>query len=142
MRVLLASPLHANTRSDRCFPGQDRLATEFGCTRVRVMQFVKELQALGLIKVTRRGQGKTKYLRASLSCEVEEAGLTLTVRAQIILGQCSLRNLRNGGMVAMNNDWTKIYRKHAAEWIALADDEVTVIASGASAREALERSLQ
>jgi len=59
MRVLLASPLHANTRSDRCFPGQDRLATEFGCTRVRVMQFVKELQALGLIKVTRRGQGKT-----------------------------------------------------------------------------------
>ena len=42
----------------------------------------------------------------------------------------------------MNNDWTKIYRKHAGEWIALADDEVTVIASGASAREALERSLQ
>lgn len=49
--------------NDFCFPGQERLAEEIGCTRVRVTQFVKELQEQGLVEVTRRGQGKTNVYR-------------------------------------------------------------------------------
>ncbi len=36
-------------------------------------------------------------------------------------------------------DWTKIYKKHKGLWVALKKDEVTVIASGKTAREALEK---
>ena len=58
-RIVYAKFLQYAWHNDYCFPGQERLATELGCTRVRVTQFVKELQQLGLIEVTRRGQGKT-----------------------------------------------------------------------------------
>lgn len=34
-------------------------------------------------------------------------------------------------------DWTQIYKKYKGLWVALADDEVTVVASGKTAREAL-----
>ena len=30
----------------------------------------------------------------------------------------------------MSIDWTKIYKKYAGNWIALEDDEITVVASG------------
>lgn len=33
-------------------------------------------------------------------------------------------------------DWTKIYIKYKGLWVALQDDEITVIASGATAIEA------
>lgn len=36
-------------------------------------------------------------------------------------------------------DWTKIYKKYKGLWVALEDDEVTVIASGKTAKEALEK---
>lgn len=39
-------------------------------------------------------------------------------------------------MVAI--DWTKIYKKYKGLWVALKDDEQTVIGSGKTAREALE----
>lgn len=58
-RVVYAKFLQYAWHNDFCFPGQDRLAAELGCTRVRVTQFVKELQEQGLVEVTRRGQGKT-----------------------------------------------------------------------------------
>ena len=58
-RIVYAKFLQYAWHNDYCFPGQERLAQELGCTRVRVTQFVKELQQLGLIEVTRRGQGKT-----------------------------------------------------------------------------------
>ena len=35
-------------------------------------------------------------------------------------------------------DWTKIYEKHKGLWVALKSDEVTVIASGKTAKEAWE----
>lgn len=38
----------------------------------------------------------------------------------------------------MTKDWTKIYQKYKGLWIALQEDEETVIASGESARKALE----
>ena len=34
-------------------------------------------------------------------------------------------------------DWTKIYKKYKGLWVALADDEVTVLAHGRTLKEAL-----
>ena len=45
--------------NDSCFPGQDRLAEDMGMSRSRVTEFVSELEKAGLIKIQRRGQGKT-----------------------------------------------------------------------------------
>lgn len=36
-------------------------------------------------------------------------------------------------------DWTKIYKKYKGLWVALKDDEKTVIASGKTAKEAWEK---
>ena len=33
-------------------------------------------------------------------------------------------------------DWTKIYKKYKGVWVALAEDERTVVGSGKTAREA------
>lgn len=35
-------------------------------------------------------------------------------------------------------DWTKIYKKYKGLWVALKDDETTVVASGKTAKEALD----
>jgi hypothetical protein len=45
--------------NDFCFPGQDRLAKDIGMSVGSVNAFIKELEAAGLIEITRRGQGKT-----------------------------------------------------------------------------------
>jgi hypothetical protein len=36
-------------------------------------------------------------------------------------------------------DWTKIYKKYRGLWVALLDDEQTVVGSGKTAKEAWER---
>ena len=36
-------------------------------------------------------------------------------------------------------DWTKIYKEYKGLWVALKDDEKTVIASGKTAREAWDK---
>lgn len=36
-------------------------------------------------------------------------------------------------------DWTKIYKKYKGQWVTLADDELTVLSNGATAREAWEK---
>lgn len=36
-------------------------------------------------------------------------------------------------------DWTQIYEKYKGQWVALQDDEQTVISSGITAKEALEK---
>jgi len=36
-------------------------------------------------------------------------------------------------------NWTKIYKKYKGLWVALKDDEKTVIASGKTVKEALEK---
>ena len=36
-------------------------------------------------------------------------------------------------------DWTKIYKKYRGLWVALLDDEQTVVGSGKTAKEALEK---
>jgi hypothetical protein len=45
--------------NESCFPGQDRMASDMGLTRVRVTQLIGELETSGLITIQRRGQGKT-----------------------------------------------------------------------------------
>jgi hypothetical protein len=45
--------------NNRCFPGQERLAKDIGMSIGSVNGFIKELEACGLIEITRRGQGKT-----------------------------------------------------------------------------------
>ena len=39
-------------------------------------------------------------------------------------------------------DWTHIYKKYKGLWVALKDDEVTVISSGKSAKEAWDKALK
>ncbi len=39
----------------------------------------------------------------------------------------------------MAKDWTEIQKKYKGLWVALADDEETVLGSGKTAREALEQ---
>ena len=36
-------------------------------------------------------------------------------------------------------DWSKIYKKYKGRWVALADDELTVVGSGHTAKEALAK---
>lgn len=38
----------------------------------------------------------------------------------------------------MNIDWTKIYKKYKGLWVALKDDEETVVGSGKTLREAVD----
>ena len=44
---------------DRCFPGQDVLASDMGVERKAVIRYLQELKAKDVIKVKRRGMGKT-----------------------------------------------------------------------------------
>lgn len=39
----------------------------------------------------------------------------------------------------MAKDWTQLYRKYKGLWVALADDEETVLGVGKTAREAMEQ---
>lgn len=36
-------------------------------------------------------------------------------------------------------DWTRIYKKYKGLWVALKDDEITVISSGKNAKEAWDK---
>ena len=42
-----------------CFPGQERLAKDIGCSERSVHTWMKELETAGLLSVKRRGLGKT-----------------------------------------------------------------------------------
>jgi hypothetical protein len=55
--------LHFDWYNEGCFPGQDTLAKHMGMSVSRVNEYIKELEAAGLIEITRRGQGKTNLYR-------------------------------------------------------------------------------
>jgi hypothetical protein len=40
----------------------------------------------------------------------------------------------------MATDWTRLFDRHHGQWVALANDEVTVIASASTAKQALDAS--
>jgi len=44
-----------------CFPGQETLAKAIGMSVGSVNAFIKELEAVGLVEIERRGQGRTNY---------------------------------------------------------------------------------
>jgi hypothetical protein len=46
-------------QQDRCFPGQDKLASDMGVERKAVIRYLQELKNKGVIRVRRRGMGKT-----------------------------------------------------------------------------------
>ena len=39
----------------------------------------------------------------------------------------------------MSKDWTQLYKKYKGLWVALADDEITVLGSGKTVREAVQQ---
>ena len=57
-RILYALLLSHAWQDKECFPGQDTLAEELGCTRKTVNQILTVLKRVGLISWKRRGQGK------------------------------------------------------------------------------------
>jgi hypothetical protein len=58
-KVIYAMFLRYAWHNEKCFPGQARLADDIGMSIGRVNQFIKELEAAGLIEIKKRGQGKT-----------------------------------------------------------------------------------
>ncbi len=55
-------------QGDKCFPGQETLGNDLGVERKAVIRYLKELKDKGLVRVTRRGMGKTNvYVIARLS---------------------------------------------------------------------------
>lgn len=45
-------------------------------------------------------------------------------------------------MSTMAIDWTKIYKQHRGKWVAFKTDEQTVVASGNTAKEAMQKAHQ
>ena len=39
-------------------------------------------------------------------------------------------------------DWSKLYRQHRGQWVALADDRMTAVAHGGSRREVKEAAVK
>lgn len=56
-------------QNDYCFPGQDRLAEDMGCTRQSVNKFIKELSTAGYLEVVRRGQGRPNVYELNLTVD-------------------------------------------------------------------------
>lgn len=54
---------------DECFPGQERLAKDMGSGLRSVVRYISELEEVGLITISRRGQGRpnlyTIHIKAS-----------------------------------------------------------------------------
>src|SRR5947209_2494939 len=53
-------------QNDYCFPGQLRLAADLGLHETNVRKHLKSLQAIGLLTIVRRGQGKTNIYQLNL----------------------------------------------------------------------------
>src|ERR1041385_8549841 len=73
-KVVYAMFLSYAWHNDSCFPGQDRLAEDMGMSRVRVTQLIAELQRFGLVKIQRRGQGKTNLYTVHFRSEERRVG--------------------------------------------------------------------
>lgn len=66
-KVVYAMLLSYYWHDGRVFPGQNTLAGHLGMSVGRVNDFIKELEAIGLIDIKRLGQGRTnRYLLHSV----------------------------------------------------------------------------
>lgn len=66
-KVAYSMFLHFDWHNEGCFPGQDRLAEHMGMSVSRVNEYIKELEAAGLVEITRRGQGKTNFYKVKFA---------------------------------------------------------------------------
>lgn len=66
-KVAYSMFLHFAWNNESCFPGQDTLAEHMGMSVSRVNEYIKELEAAGLIEITRRGQGKTNLYKVNFA---------------------------------------------------------------------------
>ena len=53
-------------QNDYCFPGQTRLAEDMGLDERSVRRHLKALEAVELLKISRRGLGKTNIYKLNL----------------------------------------------------------------------------
>ena len=53
-------------QNDYCFPGQVRLGQDLGLHETNVRKHLKALEAIGLLSIQRRGQGKTNIYELNL----------------------------------------------------------------------------
>ena len=53
-------------QNDHCFPGQERLAQHLGLTERSVRTHLKSLVRMGLLRIKRRGQGRTNIYELDL----------------------------------------------------------------------------
>jgi biotin operon repressor len=53
-------------QNDYCFPGQKRLGEDMGLHETNVRKHLKSLETIGLLTITRRGQGKTNIYTLNL----------------------------------------------------------------------------
>ena len=66
-KVAYSMFLHFDWYNEGCFPGQDTLAQHMGMSVSRVNEYIKELEAAGLVEITRRGQGKTNRYKVNFA---------------------------------------------------------------------------
>jgi hypothetical protein len=74
-KVVYAALLGYAWQEGSCFPGQRRLATDLDIGLRSTVRYIQELQQEGLLKVTRRGLGKTNvYTLPRLKCQSGTSG--------------------------------------------------------------------
>ncbi len=56
--------------NDFCFPGQERLATDLGCSRQSANTYIKNLRQKGFINVKRQGLNKPNLYEINLKARV------------------------------------------------------------------------
>lgn len=65
-KVTFAMLLSYAWQNDFCYPGQSRLACDLGLTDRSVRTHLRALEHLGMLKIQRRGQGKTNVYELNL----------------------------------------------------------------------------
>ncbi len=65
-KITFAMLLSYAWQNDFCFPGQERLAADMGLDQRSVRRHLKNLQAVELLAIQRRGQGKTNVYELNL----------------------------------------------------------------------------
>ncbi|MFN8495567.1 MAG: helix-turn-helix domain-containing protein [Caldilineaceae bacterium] len=58
-KVIYAKLLSYAWHNDRVYPGQVRMGEEIGTSQPTIARAIQELETLGLLTITRRGQGQT-----------------------------------------------------------------------------------